>query len=92
VIATIINSPHEEAVFIFPDFLVARDFPNVVAAVNQMVLGILSAIATSARANWTISFKRAECRWHPEAPMRKPGITTHETSLRLQLAVVLSRE
>jgi hypothetical protein len=48
-------------VFINSYFLVARDFPNVVAAVNQMILGVFSAIATSAGANRTISFERAEC-------------------------------
>jgi hypothetical protein len=52
--APVIDSPHEEAVFIFPDFLVARDFPNVMAAVNQMILGVFSAVATSATANWAI--------------------------------------
>jgi hypothetical protein len=51
-------------VFIFPDFLVARDFPNIVAAVNQMILGILSAVATSATADWTISFKVTPYRCH----------------------------
>jgi hypothetical protein len=51
-------------VFIFPDFLVARDFPNVVAAVSQMILGVLSAITTSAGANRTISFKVTPYRNH----------------------------
>jgi hypothetical protein len=52
--APVINSPHEEAVFINSYFLVARDFPNLVAAVNQMILGVFSAVATSATANWAI--------------------------------------
>jgi hypothetical protein len=51
-------------VFINSYFLVARDFPNIVAAVNQMILGVFSAVATSATANRTISFKVTPYRCH----------------------------
>jgi hypothetical protein len=51
-------------VFINSYFLVARDFPNIVAAVNQMILGVFSAVATSATADWAISFKVTPYRCH----------------------------
>jgi hypothetical protein len=51
-------------VFIFPDIFVAGGFPNVMAAVNQMIPGVLSAVATSATANRTISFKVTPYRCH----------------------------
>jgi hypothetical protein len=51
-------------VFIFPNIFVAGGFPNIVAAVNQMILGVLSAVATSATADWAISFKVTPYRCH----------------------------
>jgi hypothetical protein len=51
-------------VFIFPNIFVAGGFPNIVAAVNQMILDVLSAVTTSATADWAISFKVTPYRCH----------------------------
>jgi hypothetical protein len=72
-------------VFINSYFLVARDFPNVVAAVNQMILGVLSAVATSAGADRAVSFKVTPYRNHAhnspwKAAQQQPPAWSHADS------------